>query len=373
MTESYVSGLVLMRCRQWSSNAYHDRFWLQPDAPDFFHAVLDLLFQGEDVGGRSSAAINDCQRVPGGNADAPLTESPGEAGALDQPGRGNLLTGFERRIAGHGESSSGRSPLQILVLFLGKDRIFEERSGTLAIRITGNDEHALAGADVADGLAGFGKIRRRFAPFEVPLEVGIGDTRAAPGRERVSYAEDDESSALGSVEDAGPVAKPAGLRAEFAYLGLFFAQVEDLHRCDGLGYFLPIGADILHGRAAHTARNAAQAFDPRTASHHRVGDKLVPGFAGAYVEKNFAILIVPAVLVDARNRDLQHQARPTGVGDHQVAAAAQNEQGQIARAREGSRLLHSTDIPGLDKILRRASDLEGGQRRERNVFEHKHE
>jgi hypothetical protein len=81
----------------------------------------------------------------------------------------------------------------------------------------------------------------------------------------------------------------------------------------------------------------------------------------------------PSDLANTLNRDFQHEAQPTGVGDHQVAAAAQNEQRQIVRAREHNRLLHFTDVAGLDKILCRASDFEGGQRGERNVFKQKHD
>ncbi len=74
----------------------------EADAPDFFHAMLDLFFQGEDIGGSGRAAVDDGQRVPAGNADAAEAESFGESGALDQPGGGNFLAGFERRIAGQG-------------------------------------------------------------------------------------------------------------------------------------------------------------------------------------------------------------------------------------------------------------------------------
>ncbi len=61
-----------------------------------------------------------------------------------------------------------------------------------------------------------------------------------------------------------------------------------------LGDFLPVGTDVLYGRAADTAGNAAQAFDASAMRHHRVGDELIPGFAGAGVEENFAVFIVAA-------------------------------------------------------------------------------
>src|SRR5580658_140603 len=74
--------------------ANHDRFWFQADAPDFFHTMLNLVFEGEDVGGCGSAAIDDGEGVFAGDADAARAESLGEAGTLDQPGSGNFLASF---------------------------------------------------------------------------------------------------------------------------------------------------------------------------------------------------------------------------------------------------------------------------------------
>ncbi len=82
--------------------AHHDWFGLQADAPNFFHAMLDLFLQGEDIGGCGCAAIDDRQRVAGGNADTAEAESFGESRALDQPGCRNFLAGFECGIAGQG-------------------------------------------------------------------------------------------------------------------------------------------------------------------------------------------------------------------------------------------------------------------------------
>jgi hypothetical protein len=99
----------------------------------------------------------------------------------------------------------------------------------------------------------------------------------------------------------------------------------------------------------------------------------VPGFAGADVENDIAVLIVSAALVDALNRDFQRQARPTGIRDHKIATPSKNQQRQVARAGECNCLLHFTDIPGLDEIPRRASDLDSRERRERDVFKQMHE
>ena len=177
------------------------------------------------------------------------------------------------------------------MLFFGDNGVLEERTRALTIGIAGNDEHAFDGADVAHGLARLGEIGRGFTAFEVALEIGVTDARRATGCQGVGDAENDEPSALGSVEDAGPVGKSASFVAEFADLTVF--QVENLHFRNGFGYFLAIGADVLYRRAAHAARNAAEALNPCAPGHHGVRYEPVPGFAGASVEKNFSVLIVP--------------------------------------------------------------------------------
>src|ERR1700688_1553568 len=257
------------------------------------------------------------------------------------------------------------------MLFFGEHGVLKEGACTLAIRISGNDEHALERANVAHGLARLGKIRRGFAAFEVALEVGISDPGLAFRCEGIGDAENDEPSALGGVEDASSVGKSASFIAEFADLTVF--QVENLHRRNGLGYFLAIGADVLYRRPAHAARNTAETFDAGAASHDGARDEFVPGFPGSHIEKNFALLILAGLLVDALKRNLQHEARPTSVGDHQVAAAAEDEERQIMGARERNRLLHFSNAFGIDEIPCRASDFDGGQWRERDVFKEKHE
>src|ERR1700693_898232 len=142
------------------------------------------------------------------------------------------------------------------MLFFRDHGVLEEGTCTEAIRISRRDEHALARADVAHSLPCFGEIRRGLAAFEVLLEVGVGDTRFTPRGQGVGHAENDEASTLAGVEDAGAVAEAAGFRTKFADLTVFC--VENLHRSNGVGYFLPVGTDVLHGRAANAARDATQ-------------------------------------------------------------------------------------------------------------------
>ena len=107
------------------------------------------------------------------------------------------------------------------MLFLRKHGVLKKRSCAPAIGVSGNDEHALEGADVAHGLPRFGEIRRGFAALEMVPEVGVDDARTASGCERIGDAENDEATACGRIEAAGTLAELAGFGAEFAHLDVF--------------------------------------------------------------------------------------------------------------------------------------------------------
>ena len=149
----------------------------------------------------------------------------GEARALDEPCRGNLLVGLKRGIAGQGPSAGGGALLQVLMLLFGEYRILEERACALAIVVAGDDEHAFDRADVAHGLAGLGQVGGILAAGEVMLEIGVGNVRLAAGTERVSHTKNNEPSALACIKDAGAIAESAGFAAEFA--NLVIAKIED--------------------------------------------------------------------------------------------------------------------------------------------------
>src|SRR5580692_6416017 len=193
----------------------------------------------------------------------------------------------------------------------------------MAVGIAGHDQHAFAGANVAHRLTRLGQIGASLAAFEVSLQVSVSEMRLAAGRECVSDAENDEASALSSVENAGAIVEAAGLGPEFAYLAVL--QVKDLDRGYGLRNFLSVSADILYRRAAHTAGDAAQALHSGALRHDGLRDETVPGFAGAGVENNFAFVVVSGTLLDTQDGDLEHQSGPAAIGHEQVAAAAQNK------------------------------------------------
>ena len=65
------------------------------------------------------------------------------------------------------------------------------------------------------------RLGATFAAFEMPLQISILKVRLAAGRERVGDAQNDETSALSRIEDAGAVGESAGLAAELANLAVF--------------------------------------------------------------------------------------------------------------------------------------------------------
>ena len=134
--------------------------------------------------------------------------------------------------------------LQIVMLGFRKHGVLEERAGTLTIGIAGNNQHSLAGANVTNCLAGLGKIGQGLAAFEVLFQVGIADVGLASGRKRKDDAENNEAAALAGIEYAGAIGEAAGFAAQLAHLAVF--AIEDFDRLDGLGNFLPVGANVLH-------------------------------------------------------------------------------------------------------------------------------
>src|SRR5258708_5874485 len=83
-------------------------------------------------------------------------------------------------------------------------------------------------------------------------------------------------------------------------------------------------------------------------------------------------MVVPGVLFDARDGDLQDQPRPTGIGDYEITSAAQNEERQISGLGECDRILHFGGRPSLHEKAGWTSQPERGQRRDGNIFLEQH-
>ena len=112
-------------------------------------------------------------------------------------------------------------------------------------------------------------------------------------------------------------------------------QVERAHRFDGVGDLLSVSADVLDGRAPDASGNAAQALDSGAILHDGLRDKVIPIDTCSHAEEHgVARRVVGTWASDAADCDLQHQTRPTRIGDHEIASSAQDKQRQIAGFRE---------------------------------------
>jgi hypothetical protein len=138
------------------SEAHQDWFHLEAHAPDFFDALLDLIFKGEEIGCGGFTAIYQSESMLIRDPHGTEAVTFGESGVFDEPCRGNLLLRLERRVTGHGQPAESGATFQIVVLFQGEHGIFEKRSGAEGFPLAGHDEHALQGANMANGFAGFG-------------------------------------------------------------------------------------------------------------------------------------------------------------------------------------------------------------------------
>ena len=85
--ELLASGYVERTLNIENLEAEHDWFWLEVDIPDFFDAVLDLIFQGQYFGGGGAAAIYNRESVLARNAGVAQAVAAGESGLFYQPCR----------------------------------------------------------------------------------------------------------------------------------------------------------------------------------------------------------------------------------------------------------------------------------------------
>jgi len=201
---------------------------------------------------------------------------------------------------------------------------------------------------------------------------GVLQTWSATPLQPVIHPQDDVPSAFCAVKDAGAIAEPA--RRLGQHHNAVFFQVERAHRLDRVGDLLPIGANVLHRRAPDAARNTAQALDSGAILHDRLGDEVIPVDACAHAEEHgVAGGVIRSWTGDSSDRDSQHQPRPAGIGDDQVASAAQHKQRQFAGFRELRGLPNVVFSPQFRKVACRPAHLQGGQWRQRNVFLNRHE
>ena len=173
-------------------------------------------------------------------------------------------------------------------------------------------------------------------------------------------AGDDVAVGFIGIEEAFAVAEAAvgaGELGEGAGLA-----VEGADGFDGLCDLLPVGADVLDGRAADLSGDPGEALDACHVEREGVVDEGVPVFAGGDVEAAIAVVL------DAAQRDVQDEARKATVAYEQVAAAAEDKQRQAALTGPGDGGGDVVLGGGFGEVACRAADAEGGVRGERDGF-----
>src|SRR3954453_17689742 len=285
-------------------------------------AVGDLVRESQQLDRGAAAAVGQRERVLVRERDRPRRAvAAREAGALDEPGGGRLRAAVGLRPGGRPGvvSQTLSDPVLEACEVVGlEDRVGEEGAGADGVGVVLVEDHALATAEAEDGLAGFVE-RRGLARLYVELacQLGVADRlRVGLAVERVGDFEDDPAAGR-SLEDARPVREAALPGLEI--LRRVRVAVVDAHPSDGLAHLLAVGADVLYRRRAHRSGDARQALDPGERLVYAALDEGVPWLAGLDGQ-GFVLL------VDAGGEDPDHGAREAVVGDHDVAAAGEDEQ-----------------------------------------------
>ena len=117
---------------------------------------------------------------------------------------------------------------------------------------------------------------------EVLLHVAVGEVRRLVQLQLVLDMRDGVAAFVRGVEDAAPVGETAVGRGEMHHF--FRLQIERAHADDGSRDLLPIGADVLHGRATDAAGDAGETFDAGAVPLHRKAYHRVP--AGARIDRD---------------------------------------------------------------------------------------
>src|ERR1700677_3490417 len=161
------------------------------------------------------------------------------------------------------------------------------------------------------------------------LQIGVIHGGGATALQAVVHAQNNVASALGAVEDAGTITESAG-RVGQNYDAVFFLvrrfEVEGAHGFDGIGDFLPVGADVLYGGGTDAAGDSAEAFDSGAILGDGVSDEVIPVDACAYAEKHgVACGLLQLWSCDAAEGNFEDEAGPSGIGDDEVAAAAEDK------------------------------------------------
>ena len=250
-----------------------------------------------------------------------------EPGLADQPRRRHLhlpRPGRELRDRHVGAAVRRDGGAQRGELRGVQHRVGEERPGAAAVRVRRVEHHALTPAQPQHRVAD--RAERGRLPLghaQRPGQFGVAHRpgpRPAGQPERHRQHHVPPAGVL--LEGAGPVAEPALGRGQVRHLpGLAVVHPD---RGDRLGDLLAVGAHVLDRRRPGPARDAGQAFQPGQPVAHAAGHEAVPVLPGGHGHPGPAqrLRLGP----HPRRGHLDHRAGETAVRDHQVAAAAQDEQ-----------------------------------------------
>lgn len=309
--------------------------------------------------------------MAGGDAGASEDEAAGEAGALKKPGSGYLDVTLRR----------GRPPRDALQVELelggdavkggcGDDWILKEGAGAGAVGVSFDQEHALGTTDLADSvvdLEGRGWITGE-PVGEVAGDIGIRQIGAGSGREPEGNGRNDVAATLRAVEDAGAVGEAAGVVVEIEkrIVARGSLEVADANAEDSVGDLLPVGSNVLNGRAAGQAGDAGEAFHTAEALLAHGEHDVVPRHPGwnGKVEMRADGTALDRTIED----EVENQAVEAVVGDEEVAAASKHEDRKSVLAGEVQGLEELRFSRDRDEEAGRTADVKGGKAREVDVL-----
>ena len=149
---------------------------LNPEANLNF--MLDGVAKGSDVGKGGVVCVDESEGVTGGDSGVAHEEAFVEACALEEPGGGELDEAFAcgpvRDLVGRDSEGGWRFRSRTA---RGDDGVFEEGACAAAVGFAFDDQHALAVADLANGVVDVDGFRCGGLFCEVVLQVGVGEGR----------------------------------------------------------------------------------------------------------------------------------------------------------------------------------------------------
>ena len=182
---------------------------------------------------------------------------------------------------------------------------------------------------------------------------------APPSIEREPHREHDPAAGR-ALEDARAVGEAARVRLELGDLAA--RAVEDAHGGDRVADLLAVRADVLDRRRPDGARDAREALHAGQALGDARRDEGVPRLAGLHVEHDAAA--VAGLARDPGGEDADDRAGEAVVGDDDVAAAGQHEQGLAGRVGLADRRDEFLLGGGLHEPPRRAAEAQGREVRQ---------